>query len=112
MRQTLFSFQSNIAGYKIDLYDCDNLVEKRVFSRQGCLCLCARSPCIRVVATPLVQGYSTKLYFWVDVTCSPIVNLYLNFPSTPVSPIAVNTFTLTDASYGLPISGSLLFTQT
>ncbi len=106
----LLLFSSNLAQYDLTVYDGCSTIQKRVNGRQGCLCLCPRSPCLRVVATPREAGYSTLLYFWVS-TCRKTVDLYFSFPADSPSGSARNVFTLTDRNYGLPIDGSLLFTQ-
>ncbi len=113
-KRRILRFQSNLEGYEVTVYDGCQRFTKRIFSRQDCLCLCTQAPCLRVVARPLESGYSTILYFWIDTSCSTIHNLYFSFPQdtpAPTPPTALNTFTLTDANYGLPIDGALSFTQ-
>ncbi len=111
----LLSFFSNIEQYELTVYDGERVFRKRVDGGNGRLCLCPCSPCLRVIATPRQSGYTATLYFWVDARCQREVKLYFAFPQTtppPTPPVAVNTFTLTDRNYGLPIDGALLFTQT
>ncbi len=105
----LLLFDSNLAQYDVTVYDGCSAIKKQVNGRQARLCLCPRSPCLRIVASPRAAGYSTLLYFWVPA-CQKTVNLYFSFPVDTPSGAAVNTFTLTDRSYGLPVDGSLLFT--
>ncbi len=108
----LLRFHANVENYEVTVYSGCEVHRKRVFAREGCLCLHNPAPCVRVVASPLQNGYSAKLYYWLDTTCTPLHCLYFAFPQevTP-PPFAVNTFTLTDATYGLPIDGALLFAQ-
>ncbi len=109
-KSVLLCLNSNIEAYRVCVYDENGRIQKQITTKQGCLCFRTCSPCIRVVATPLVDGYSTILYYWIGTTCQPI-SLYFNFPSAqPPTPLSVNTFTLTDRNYGLLIDGSLLFT--
>ncbi len=106
----LLHFSSNVERYRVRVYDGENVVAKEISARRDCLLVCTRSPCIRVVARSLTSGYATSLYFWLDVTRNRLISLYFNFQPTS-APIALNRFTLTDANYGLPIDGTLLFTR-
>ncbi len=110
----LLLFDSNIKQYELHIYDGEKRVRKQVRGGKGCLCLCPASPCLRIIASPRASGYTTTLYLWVDTRCQNLVNLYLSFPQTtvPTPTPAVNTFTLTDRNYGLPIDGTLFFTAT
>lgn len=104
---------SNIEEYEITVQaGCQQIVQ-RVTNRQICLSIDTCPPCLRLIARPLIGGYSTILYHWITPTCTNIVHLYLAFPANPITPPvgAINTFTLTDATYGMPIDGSLTFTE-
>ncbi len=108
----LLRLRSNIEQYEITVYDgCGGAIRKRIASRRACLCIRACAPCLRVVATPLVVGYSTIVYTWANAACGGVADVYLKFPADVTSSPqpALQTFTLTDANYGLPISGSLQF---
>ncbi len=106
---------ANIERYQITLSDGVNTLRRIITARNVRLCFSACSPCIRVVATPLTEGYSTILYTWINGSCQTAFDLYFNFPAaaTPPAPTpALNGFTLTDSVYGLPIDGNLTFTST
>ncbi len=109
-KRILLCFNANIAGYRVIVYDGARIFQKTVYSKKERLCVCAPSPCLRVVARPLTGG--SLLYFWITTACNPVCSLYFNFPQTPSPPLARNIFTLTDANYGLPVDGALLFTET
>ncbi len=111
-RRIVLRCNSNVEQYDLSIYDGKNCLRKRVFARQACLCFCAYAPCLKIVATARVNGVLTSLYFWVDRSCSEEISLYFNFPQVPTSGGSLNGFTLTDATYGLPIDGTLIFTAT
>ncbi len=113
LRQIVLRLHSNIARYELTLYGECERISKQIYGLQDCVCLCTRSPYLRILASPLTEGYTTKLYFWVDIRCQNALHLHFNFPSdaTPPPTPTVNQFTLTDANYGLPIDGTLTFTQ-
>ncbi len=103
---------SNIAEYEITLQcSCQQIIQ-RVSNRQICISTHTCPPCTRLIARPITSGYSTILYYYIPKTCSNTVHLYLAFPADIISPDgALNTFTLTDSVYGLPIDGILTFTE-
>ncbi len=103
---------SNIEEYEITIQAGCQQLQKRVANRQICISLHTCPPCLRLVARPLTDGYSTILYHWITPTCSNTLSLFLAFPADAVTPTeALNTFTLTDATYGMPIDGILTFTS-
>ncbi len=102
---------ANVARYRVTVYDGCERYTQTVYNGQDCLCLCASGRHLRVAATSLTEGYAATTYAWVDTSCRCAANLYFNFPPSAGAPTtALNTFTLTDRNYGLPIDGSLLFT--
>ncbi len=111
MKRISLYFNANIENYQITVYDGCNVLRKQISTRQAQLSLCAQSPCLRIVATPLTDGYSTILYFCIPTSCQPSFSLFCNFLTLPSPSSALNRFTLTDANYNLPIDGTLFFTQ-
>ncbi len=109
LRRLRLTLQANIERYEVTVCDGENVWKKRVSTRRDCLCVCTRSPCLRVVCRSLTGGYSSSLFFWLDVRCEDFYSLYLSFPQNSTPSAALNRFTLTDSTYGLPIDGSLFF---
>ncbi len=116
-RQLFLRFCANIDSYLLTLSDGKTNFRLPVYDRKACVRVCTRSPRLQIIATPLTNGYSTRLYFHVDTACKTVFRLYFQFPqdapspTPPAPPTARNAFTLTDANYGMPIDGTLLFTQ-
>ncbi len=113
-KEILLRLRSNVSNYQITISDGCDSIQKQIAARQARLRLCACATCLRVVVRPLTGGYTGALYFWIDATCQTTFDLVFNFAaSTPPTPTtALQRFTLTDGTYGLPIDGTLFFTQT
>ncbi len=110
-KKILLRLKSNIDNYELSIAGCCDSLQKRIFSRDTVLCVCTDCPRLRLIATPLNSAYNTRLFFSIDLSCGCVFDFYFRFSleGAPTPTAAVQTFTLTDANYGLPIDGSLQF---
>ncbi len=106
-KRILLRVNSNIERYQVCVDDgCGRFLEP-ITTRRACLCVCVRSPSVRVV----LRGGNESRYFLLDASKRRVFDLFARFAETPAPTPPVNTFTLTDAIYGLPIDGILLFSS-
>ncbi len=110
-KQLFLQLEANISAYEITIYDGERQLRQAIYHQKTCLCLWAYTSCLRIVLRPLINGYSAKLYYYINTDCKNFFALRFSFPQNATPSGAVNTFTLTDRNYGLPIDGRLLFTQ-
>ncbi len=72
----------------------------------------SNSNCARVEISRIDSEYANTIIYTLNLNNQNCFSLSFNFSTRPQPTLPLNTFTLTDATYGLPITGSLLFTST
>lgn len=108
-KTVVLRLNANALGYKIRLFDGENTLESIRFNNSQ-ICLRVKSNFLTLIAYPLDSAYNSILYYKLNLECKNLFDLYFRFNKiTPRS--FLNTFYLTDKTYGLKIDGTLTFTE-
>ncbi len=110
-RGVLFKISSNVDRYKITFHFGKERVCFNVMGKTKCLHLEPCPRCLKLLAEPKSEGYGEPLYFSLRLPLRGTVPINLDFIGGVPLP-SVNVFALTDRNYGLPIDGTLTFTET
>ncbi len=100
---------SNIKQYKLLIYNGCNSYCVIVNSLYQCVSFITDQNYINLVAIPLLNGYNQNICYALDLCQINNLTIPLNFVKTEPVDESLKTFTLTDSTYGIPISGSLNF---
>ncbi len=101
---------ANLSAYEVTIYDETQCFRQNVNTPSTCIRFYSHAPRVHVIARPRVNGYTATLYFHLNTACNNCFSLSFSFPpDLPSTGTSLNTFTLTDRNYGLPIDGTLFF---
>ncbi len=115
MKSIFLHFCANVTNYEVIIKTEKCVFRKVINGNSETMRIRSSAPILRVTARPLGGGYSSIRYFRLLTKCQSFFDLSFNFSRATSKPIApdstLNLFTLTDATYGLPIDGALIFTK-
>ncbi len=108
-KRLLLQLRSNLSAFDVLVYDETQRLCFPLHTSTACVRVCTYAKRVHIVARPRVSGYTATLYFHLDTACNDRFSLSLFFPVDDASQGGINTFTLTDRNYNLPIDGTLFF---
>ncbi len=100
---------SNINHYKLLIYDSNTYSNVVINGYNEVITINTDNVKLIIVATPLFCDNNTSIYFMININKKNSIDLYLNFNKQINTNIDLNTFYLTDKTYGIPLNGILYF---